>query len=214
MSHKPINDEVRMDICRELGQYKRPIEIQRELKERGISVQLTSISYYEKKPEWRNVVEKFRREYLSAIMSVPISQKRHRLQKLDDYLYHLESGDKRITCDDDKDKFNRMMKVLDQARLEMEPSKHDTYNISLMTQFNSLTDDEIRDRKTQLMEKVLKIQKAMEETKDASDREGIKDSTQHDEAVRSEEGEAGVLRQSEQGSDNGAAQGKVPDEKV
>ena len=59
-----------------------------------------------------------------------------------------------------------MLKVLDQARLEMEPSKHDTYNIN-MAQFNSLTDEEIRDRKTQLMEKVLKIQKAMEDTKDA-----------------------------------------------
>ena len=202
MSHKPINDETRMLICRELGQYKRPIEVQKELKDKGISVQITSINYYEKKAEWKNVVEKFRREYLAQIMQVPISQKRHRLQKLDDELYGIESCDKRFKFRDDRDRFDRMLKVLDQARLEMEPSKHDTYNIN-MAQFNSLTDEEIRDRKTQLMEKVLKIQKAMEETKDAINREGIEDSQAHDKAVREGEGETGILRQSEQRSDNG-----------
>ena len=105
------------------------------------------------------------------------------------------------------------MAALEQTSRELEPSKHDTYNINMVNQYNSLTDEEVRERKTALMDKIIKIQKMMEET-NAVDPQGKQDSPLDVEAIRSKEGETGILRKPEQGNDNGDAQGKVSDEKV
>ena len=56
-----------------LGEYRRPEEIIDSIKQKGRSIQLTSINYYRQKPEWRHLIEKFRRDYLNGIMDVPIS---------------------------------------------------------------------------------------------------------------------------------------------
>lgn len=168
MSHHPISPEIRLEICRALGEYKRPIEIRDELKKRGVLIQLTSINYYEKKAEWKTVIDKYRREYQASLMKIPIAQKVWRIRKLDDLVYGLEHNDGRFKFSSDRERYDRIVAALEQTSKELEPSKHDTYNISMVNQYNSLTDEEVKERKTILMEKILKIHKMMEETKDAS----------------------------------------------
>ena len=165
---RKLTSEQQTEICRFIGEYKTDREILELLKERHHVILSTSaISNYRTHPTWKLIVDKLRRTYLSGLMDVAISQKRHRLQKIDDHLRALEnSSDKRIQLQG-RELSGEILATLNLARLEMEPSKHDTYNISLMNQFNSLTDEELEQRQVQIMEKVLKLKKVMEGTKDA-----------------------------------------------
>ena len=185
MSYKPLSDQDRVDVCKMLGEYRRPEEIIDAIKQKGRSIQLTSINYYRQKPEWRHLIEKFRRDYLNGIMDVPISQKRVRLEKLDRLIYNLDNHPEKFELTG-REIFDRIITVLEKSRLEMEPSKGDTFNIN-MAQFNQLTDEEIKDRQEVIMDKIMKIQRAKEEM-NATNAEGIKDSVEHVETVRSQEG--------------------------
>ena len=83
-----LNDDLRMKVCERYARFESVLKIQAYLKkEHGITVSKNAVEWYRECPTYVAIIDKLRDKYLSAVMEIPISHKRVRLERLD-ALYH------------------------------------------------------------------------------------------------------------------------------
>jgi hypothetical protein len=145
----PVMSERNFFICNLFAQYKTPTEIQALLKEVH-NVTMTTQTINKIKNRSLKVIETQRTKYLNDLMSVPIAQEKIRLER-DEELYKLS-----LTIANSKDKIATALNCLKEAREETKKSDHNQ-NFIQFNQFNSLTDDELLEKKRRLEEKILNI---------------------------------------------------------
>ena len=132
-----LTRETQLKICGLLARFFTPTEIRNTvLHEDGIKLQPTSVSYYLESKSWKSVVERLRSEYLSAIMEVPITHKRVRLERYEQLFGIAQS----------RNLVGVAKEILNSAREEVEgKASQNTVNI-LMNKIEMISDDEINDR--------------------------------------------------------------------
>ena len=145
----PVLNERNFFICNLAAQYKSATEIQSLLKEvHNFSMTPQTINKITNKN--LKTVEKLREKYLADLMTVPIAQEKIRLER-DEELYKLA-----LTIENRKDRINSALTCIKEAREETKKSEHNQ-NFIQFNQFNTLTDEELLEKKRRLEDKILNI---------------------------------------------------------
>ena len=142
--------EKKFFICNLLAQYKTAPEIQTLVKDVH-SDEVSRNSIYSLKKAHPQLIEKLRTKYLSDLTSVPIAQEKVRLER-DEILYQLS-----LTIENESDRVDAALHCLKEAREETKSSTQTQNNYIQFNQFNSLTDEELLEKKHQLEAKIINI---------------------------------------------------------
>ncbi len=149
ISKSPVLNERNFFICNLAAQYKSASEIQDLLKEvHNFSMTPQTINKITSKN--LKTVEKLREKYLADLMTVPIAQEKIRLER-DEELYNLA-----LTIENRKDRINSALICIKEAREETKKSEHNQ-NFIQFNQFNTLTDEELLEKKRKLEDRILNI---------------------------------------------------------
>ncbi len=149
ISKSPVLNERNFFICNLYAQYKTATEIQKLLKEvHNFNMTPQTINKIAKKNE--KTIERLREKYLNDLMSVPIAQEKIRLER-DEELYNLA-----LTIENKKDRVGTALTCLKEAREETKKVDH-SQNFIQFNQFNSLSDEELLEKKRRLEDKILNI---------------------------------------------------------
>lgn len=149
IAKSPVLNERNFFICNLAAQYKTATEIQELLKEVHSS-SMTSQTINKITNRNLKTVEKLREKYLADLMTVPIAQEKIRLER-DEELYKLA-----LTIENRKDRINAALTCIKEAREETKKSDHNQ-NFIQFNQFNTLTDEELLEKKRRLEDKILNI---------------------------------------------------------
>ena len=159
---KRLNDEQRMFVYRCIAEYLLPMDIQRMVKENyGVEVTTATIWAVSRAQKAKPHIEKFREEYMQKIKSVPIANKRIRLDDLEKTRVKLaemiESNP--LKTKSDKAEFlmctRRLNETVCVAREEMERKPLMVQQLSF-SDYSSLTDEELQQRKRDIIEKEIR----------------------------------------------------------
>ena len=109
----------------------------------------TTIASYRRSRKWDAVIAETRTKYIADIQAVAGSHKRVRLDRLE-RLYEKAY---------DKNNLRAAMEVVDHQRKEMEEkAQYGSVNLTL-NQYNSLTDEELEERRNLFLQKIKRIEK-------------------------------------------------------
>ena len=133
-------------ICTSLARLKKPREIQEDyLKQYGKDISGQVIQHYQKTR--REVIDKLKDRFLNSSLEVPIANERIRLERTEDlYRESQKIMSKEV-------KVEKGIMCLKEAREEMKGVKGDI-NMQF-NQFNSMTDEQLLERKKELERKIL-----------------------------------------------------------
>lgn len=137
-------------ICNLLAQYKTASEV-KELVKEVHNAEISNSVIYSLKKAHPQLIERLRTKYLSDLTSVPIAQEKVRLER-DELLYQLS-----LTIENEPDRVDAALRCLKEAREETKSTTQTQNNFIQFNQFNSLTDDELLEKKRRLEEKILNI---------------------------------------------------------
>jgi hypothetical protein len=144
-----MQQERKIFICNLLAQYKTAPEIQTLLKEIH-KVDMGKNTIYKIKEDNGKFIEQQRAKYLANLSDVPIAQEKVRLER-DEELYLLSLGIK-----NPKDRVSTALSCLKEAREETKKVEYQN-NFIQFNQFNTLTDDELLEKKRRIEEKIINI---------------------------------------------------------
>lgn len=163
MVESKLTHDQRMLALRMYGEGYRYADIQRQLKiDFGISLHHESIRSTCDAKINKPFIEKFRTAYLSRVSEVPIANKRVRIDDLEKVrekiLRVIEKNP--LQTQKQRNEFlafsSRLVAVVQQAREETEKRPEIMNNFSLVNEFSSLSDDELRQTRDELLAKVQK----------------------------------------------------------
>lgn len=149
IAKSPVLNERNFFICNLFAQYKTATEIRVLLKEVH-NFDMTAQTINKIRDRNLKLIETQRTKYLNDLMSVPIAQEKIRLER-DEELYKLS-----LTIENKKDRIASALTCIKEAREETKKSDHSS-NFIQFNQFNTLTDDELLEKKRRLEEKILNI---------------------------------------------------------
>ncbi len=145
---KPLTDK-NVFICNLLAQYKTAPEIVKLYKETH-NEETTNKFVYSIKKANQEFIEKQRAIYLANLSDVPIAQEKIRLER-DEELYKLA-----LTIESPKESIYAALGCLKEAREETKKVESGN-NFIQFNQFNTLSDDELLEKKRRLEEKIISI---------------------------------------------------------
>ena len=156
---KKLNDEQRMFVYRCFAEYMSSTDIKRLLMENyKIELNIDTIMTIGRANKAKAHIEKFREEYMQKIKSVPIANKRIRLDDLEKTrikLAEMIEGNP-LKTKSDKAEFlmctRRLNETVCVAREEMERKPLMVQQMSF-SDYSSLTDEELQQRKRDIIEK-------------------------------------------------------------
>ena len=156
---KKLNDEQRMFVYRCHAEYLMPLDIKRMLTENyGVVITTATIGTICRANKAKAHIEKFREEYMQKIKSVPIANKRIRLDDIEKTRVKLVEliNSNPLKTKGDKAEFlmcsRRLNETVCVAREEMERKPLMVQQLSL-SDYSSLTDEELQQRKRDIIEK-------------------------------------------------------------
>lgn len=141
-----LTNEQQTEIIKMQAEFKKNTEIIEYAKEAwGITLSVTNIVQYKNSKKWEPLRKRFRDEYLANISEVAGTHKRVRLERLEN-IYH-----KSMTAG----KVDAAMRAIENQRVEIEgkDSRNQDVNLTL-NQFYMLNDEELEQKRIELMEKV------------------------------------------------------------
>ncbi len=147
-----LTEEEKMQLCKLVAEFKRPFEVQKFAREAwGKNMNHQSITYYFKADRWQPIIQRFREVYLSGVMDIPIANKKVRLERLEE-VYESTDNDPNIAGIDRR---RQKLDVLRNAREEMDERTQvsNTFN----TQIINLSDEELHERKKQILAQIKAI---------------------------------------------------------
>jgi len=146
-----LNREQQLSICKKLAEWHTPLSIQKDLEAQGIKFAVTTIYHYQRNPKWVPVIDRFRTQYVAGVMQVPIANKRIRLEKLEKLMGELDESKLNIV-----EKIKKTVLLLSEARQEMDQAKTHIQNL-FVTQVNQMGDQELLEKRDQLIQKAMTL---------------------------------------------------------
>jgi hypothetical protein len=144
-----MEQERKIFICNLLAQYKTAPEIQSLLKEMH-NVDMSRNTIYNIRDKNKQFIEQQRAKYLANLSDVPIAQEKVRLER-DEELYLLSLG-----IENPKDRVSTALSCLKEAREETKKVEYQN-NFIQFNQFNTLSDEELLEKKRRIEEKIINI---------------------------------------------------------
>ena len=150
-----LTEQQRYELIRQLAEFKSVPEVQQFAKaEWGIEITAQTIRGYLHEKKWRPLLDRCRQEWAAGIVEIPLAHKRVRLEKLQKLF---DDAEEDYAEAKNEQTFLRLidlqLKILDQARREMEETKTNFTNI-VMTQYEQYTDEELIRRMDELLAKI------------------------------------------------------------
>ncbi len=146
-----LTSSQKMFVCRLIAEGKTNKEtIEALKKEHGVDVDRSNIRWYRNSKKYADLLNKMKEKFLSAVLEVPIAQKRVRLKRLEQK--YLESQKMK-----DKDRIVYGLKCLKEAKEETkdEPAE----NSIQVNQYNELSNEELLQKKKELEQKIIELSK-------------------------------------------------------
>ena len=116
----------------------------------GKNVTPRNINMYRNTPKWKDLIQKYRDEYLVSINHVPIANKRYRIDIRQSLLEKLMT--KRLDSEQ-VSQYRLMSENLREAKDEVEVKDDSPHNV-VYAQFNNLSDKEIEFKRKKVMEEI------------------------------------------------------------
>ena len=139
-------EEERLIAVKMLGQFMTPMEVKNAMRlNYGVEMKETQIARYGRSEKWKPIIKKLKDEYLANIQDVAGAHKRVRLDRAE-RLY-----DKSVR----KGNIREALATIEHQRKEMEEKAGVNFNLTL-NQYNSMSDDELEERRKQLVEFIKK----------------------------------------------------------
>lgn len=111
-------------------------------------VTVRSISKYVSSPTVKALVKRFREEYDKRLFEVEYASKRRRIERLSKVADRLE----------EKEDYRGVTESMRAIREEVEGRKSEHVNIYQYNQFNSLSDEELENRKLEIIQRIQRLQ--------------------------------------------------------
>lgn len=148
-----LTTEQRLRVCEWIAQFKNEGDIQSLVKEYfDIKMSRQNIHQYLKSSKWKSIIDKFRHEYVTQTMDIPIMHKKVRLERLEE-LYQKTMVDPNIMG---LDRRTQALAVLQAAMREVD-ERASNFTTIYANQIINLDDEALLKRKQQLLDKVKTI---------------------------------------------------------
>jgi len=152
-----LSEEEKVEVCRWIGTFHSPSWICAKIhQEFGKSLRYQSVLEYFSSSKWAPLVGRFRQEYISQIMEVPIYHKKVRLERLQALLDKVEEeleGVQRVVGRRRKRK--EILVILRSAREEVEKYRSPQgREAGISIQYQSMSDEELSARKKEILERL------------------------------------------------------------
>jgi hypothetical protein len=140
-----LTTEQQLKVCEMLAHFKTQSEVRKEIKRLGVDINEAAVNYYRHSKKWSALISRFRDDYLSGIMEVPIAHKRIRLERLDS-IYKSAV---------DRSELSVAKEVLRAAQDEIEHKS--TLSIT-MNRIELISDDELKVKVRRIKEELLQLE--------------------------------------------------------
>jgi len=141
-----LTDEHKAKIAFLLATYASPADIKRYFdKELGVKINYGAIGSIRDSEKWGVVVKQLRKEWLSKVAEVPISNKRYRLEKYQKML------DKSLDDDDIKTATTILRNAKDEVENKDMRQGHNFYSL---TYFNELSDSDLMKKREEILKRL------------------------------------------------------------
>lgn len=142
-----LNHELQMKMCEYHARYMPVRDILVKFKEEhGITITETTARWYLMSKKWFPIIQQMREKWVVGVLEIPISQKRVRLERLED-LYRKAISARQIST---------AKEVLRAAKEEIEGTKSGDINIQ-MNKIEMISDEEIKNRMRKIKEEMASI---------------------------------------------------------
>ena len=153
-----LTEQEKVRLCRLLGAFRSAKEVRDTIvREYNKPITIEAVYYFQNSERWRPVIDRYRQEYQSYLLHIPIYHKRTRLERLEG-IYQEADQEKPKRAGEKRMRRQELVGVLREARDESERYKDrgDTTNI-LAIQFNNLSDEELLKRKQEVLSRIKTI---------------------------------------------------------
>ena len=142
-----LNHELQMKMCEYHARYLPCKDILVKFKEEhGVTITETTARWYLLSKKWSAIIQQMREKWVVGVLEIPISQKRVRLERLED-LYKKAISARQIST---------AKEVLRAAKEEIEGTKSGDINIQ-MNKIEMISDEEIKNRMRKIKEEMASI---------------------------------------------------------
>ena len=157
--------EEQHQVARWLGEFYAPMRIPDLVKERYGKVVSAEYAYsFQKRQKWQGLIDRYRQEWLIRLGDVPAANQKYRLEKIQDLIRRLDLAHEGQSVAAGRYE-TRMLRLLNQARLEMEESTvNQTFYFTNIN--NSLSDEELLKRRTELLKRIQDFKLPARRTRD------------------------------------------------
>ena len=150
-----ITDEYKIQICKMLACF---IPITKIItyfqKEHNFHIFYQNIKHIEGARRWTPIIERLRKDWIDNIYTVPISNRRYRLEAYDD-IYNKAMGK-------EKPAYTIAMKALEGAREETDEKKIGSTSYTL-NYISNMTDEELQKKKIEIINRIKRMPKLRDE---------------------------------------------------
>ena len=152
--HDELLDEEKREVVKLLAEFHDIPEVQKHIKKNfNKSLAYNSVKFYLHSKKWKPMLERLRAEFVEPIMSIAVSHKFVRLNRLED-LYHKTMDNKNLK---EVEKIREAREILSEARAEIEGSKSNPSSDIFITQINKFSDEDLLKRKTEVLNRIKAI---------------------------------------------------------
>mgnify|MGYP001571489138 FL=1 len=169
MNSPKLTEPEKIHLCRLLGEFRSSKEaIGIIKKEYGKEITDQAVYYFLKSERWRPVIDRYRQEYKSYLLHIPIHHKRTRLERLESiYQEAAEEHPKRM--EEKRQHRQELVSILREGREESERYKLSGDTNILSIQFNNLSDEELLKRKNEVLGRIKTIGGEVHATQEETD---------------------------------------------
>lgn len=147
-----LNEDQQMEVMEMIARFYAPPKIITEIYTRHqIQISPALIYQYKHTKKWIPVIKKLREKYVTGVDEVAGMHKRVRLERAEQiYESAIKNGKLRIALAANKDQREEVF--------EKQAGASTTYNLNQFNQFVNMTDEELEDRKKEILSKIKKAE--------------------------------------------------------
>lgn len=150
---RKLNEDMQMELMELIARFAQFHDINKHFLEKyQITISSDLVAQYKRTAKWIPVIKKLREKYVTGIDEVAGMHKRVRLERAEQiYERAIQTGKLRIALAANKDQREEVLE-------KQVGAGNVTYNLNQFNQFVNMTDEELEDRKREIISKIKKAE--------------------------------------------------------